>query len=283
MRGPHGQCFGSTAVAKYIYASGCANGKRVQALGGAKNHLMVMPAADIDQACDALMGAAYGSAGERCMAVSVAVAVGDETADALVGRLAPRVRGLIVGPADDEATEMGPLISAAHRDKVRSCIDAGIEEGAELTVNGREASIEGHESGFFLGGTLFDRVDSCMRIYQEEIFGPVLCLVRVASYRDAVDLINAHAYGNGTAIFTRDGDVARRFAREIQVGMVGINVPIPVPMAFHSFGGWKDSLYGDHGMHGAEGVRFYTKLKTVTERWPRSGLGGAEFGMPTPN
>ncbi|MDI5932754.1 CoA-acylating methylmalonate-semialdehyde dehydrogenase [Halomonas kalidii] len=274
---------GSTPIARYVYATGCANGKRVQALGGAKNHMVVMPDADLDKAADALMGAAYGSAGERCMAISVAVVVGDEVADALVERLAPRVRTLKVGPSSDETAEMGPLITAAHRDKVASYLGIGVEEGAGLVVDGRDVAIAspGHEEGFFLGGSLFDHVTPQMRIYREEIFGPVLGIVRVDSWEEALDLINAHEYANGTAIFTRDGDAARRFAHRIEVGMVGVNVPIPVPMAFHSFGGWRNSLFGDHHLHGPEGVRFYTRLKTITSRWPTGIRAGADYVMPT--
>ncbi|MFC5694642.1 CoA-acylating methylmalonate-semialdehyde dehydrogenase [Pseudomonas sp. GCM10022186] len=274
---------GSTPIARHIYATGAASGKRVQALGGAKNHMVVMPDADLDKTADALMGAAYGAAGERCMAISIAVAVGDATADALIGRLAPRVKALRIGPGTDPQAEMGPLITREHRDRVRSYVDIGVEEGASLVVDGREFRMQrpGFENGFYLGGSLFDRVTPEMRIYQDEIFGPVLGVVRVKNYKEAVDLINAHQYANGTAIFTRDGDSARMFAHEIQVGMVGINVPIPVPMAFHSFGGWKNSLFGDHHMHGPEGVRFYTRLKTVTSRWMSGIRNGADFVMPT--
>ncbi len=274
---------GSTPIARYIYATGSANGKRVQALGGAKNHMLVMPDADIDKAADALMGAAFGAAGERCMAISVAVAVGDAVADALVEKLAPRVRTLKIGAGTDPAAEMGPLVTQAHRDKVSSYVDLGVEEGAQLVVDGRKVRVDDPQlaNGYYLGGSLFDRVTPEMRIYKEEIFGPVLGVVRVDSYREAVELINAHEYGNGTAIFTRDGDAARMFAHEIQVGMVGINVPIPVPMAFHSFGGWKNSLFGDHHMHGPEGIRFYTRLKTITSRWLTGIRTGADFVMPT--
>ncbi|QDQ27735.1 CoA-acylating methylmalonate-semialdehyde dehydrogenase [Chitinimonas arctica] len=273
---------GSTPIAQYIYSIGTAKGKRVQALGGAKNHMVVMPDADLDQAVDALMGAAYGSAGERCMAISVAVAVGDEVADALVAKLAPKVLQLKIGSWDSSAdVEMGPLVTREHREKVRGYVDIGVAEGAELVVDGRDHVVAGCEGGFFLGGCLFDKVGTAMRIYQEEIFGPVLCVVRVASYDEAVRITNEHAYGNGTAIFTRDGDAARDFVARIQVGMVGVNVPIPVPMAFMSFGGWKQSLYGDHHAYGAEGLRFYTRLKTVTARWPQSIRAGAEFVMPT--
>jgi malonate-semialdehyde dehydrogenase (acetylating)/methylmalonate-semialdehyde dehydrogenase len=271
---------GSTPIAKYIYETGASHGKRVQALGGAKNHMVVMPDADLGQSIDALMGAGYGSAGERCMAISVAVAVG-KVADPLVTRLAERVRALRVGSGNDEAAEMGPLVTRVHRDKVRGYVDRGVEEGAELVVDGRGLRVPGCEDGFFLGGCLFDHVKPEMTIYRDEIFGPVLCVVRVPDFESAVRLINDNAYGNGTAIFTRDGDCAREFVRRIQVGMVGVNVPIPVPMAFHSFGGWKDSLFGDHHMHGPEGVRFYTRLKTVTSRWPTGIRSGADFSMPT--
>ena len=272
---------GSTPVAEYIYQTGTHHGKRVQALGGAKNHMVVMPDADMDQAADALMGAAYGSAGERCMAISVAVAVGDATADTLIDRLAPRVEGLRVGPSTAPDSEMGPLITREHRDKVKGYVDLGVDEGARLVVDGRDLTIEGHADGFFLGGCLFDRVTTDMRIYREEIFGPVLCVVRAPDFETALNMVNDHEYGNGTAIFTRDGDTARTFASKVQAGMVGVNVPIPVPMAFHSFGGWKRSLFGDIHVHGAEGIRFYTKLKTVTSRWPTGIRAGADFHMPT--
>jgi len=272
---------GSTPIARYIYATGCAHGKRVQALGGAKNHMVVLPDADLDQAADALMGAGYGSAGERCMAISVAVAVGDKVADALVAKLAPRVRALAIGAGDAKDMDMGPLISSAHRDKVKGYVDAGVGEGAKLVVDGRAHKVAGGEKGFFLGGCLFDGVKPEMKIYKEEIFGPVLSILRVDTYEQAVQLVNDHEYGNGVALFTRDGDAARDFANRIQVGMVGINVPIPVPMAFHSFGGWKASLFGDHNIYGPEGVRFYTRMKTVTTRWPASIRAGAQFVMPT--
>jgi len=270
---------GSTPIASYIYAQGTANGKRVQALGGAKNHLVVMPDADLDQVTDALMGAAYGSAGERCMAISVAVAVGD-VADTLIARLAPRVRALKVGDGMDAANEMGPLITAQHRAKVSGYIDDGVEAGATLVVDGRTRTVPGQERGFFLGGTLFDHVQPNMNIYREEIFGPVLCVVRVPDFKSAIELINAHEFGNGVSCFTSDGGVARAFARHVQIGMVGINVPIPVPMAWHSFGGWKRSLFGDHHAYGEEGVRFYTRYKSVMQRWPDSIAKGAEFTMP---
>jgi malonate-semialdehyde dehydrogenase (acetylating)/methylmalonate-semialdehyde dehydrogenase len=272
---------GSTPIARYIYATATANGKRAQCLGGAKNHMIVMPDADLDQAVDALMGAAYGSAGERCMAISVAVPVGEKTADALVAKLIPKVRALKVGPGTDPDSEMGPLVTKVHRDKVSGYIDAGVAEGAELLVDGRGLKLQGYEGGYFLGGSLFDRVTPEMSIYREEIFGPVLAVTRAPDYATAARLINEHEYGNGTAIFTRDGDAAREFAHGIEVGMVGINVPIPVPMAFHSFGGWKASLFGDHAMHGPEGVRFYTRLKTITTRWPTGIRAGADFVMPT--
>jgi malonate-semialdehyde dehydrogenase (acetylating)/methylmalonate-semialdehyde dehydrogenase len=271
---------GSTPVAEHVYRTGTNAGKRVQALGGAKNHLVVMPDADLDQAADALMGAAFGSAGERCMAISVAVAVGDATADALVERLRERVRALRVGPGTVPGVEMGPLVTGEHYAKVRSYVDLGVDEGAQLVVDGREARDDAWGDGFFLGGSVFDRVTPGMRIYHDEIFGPVLGIVRVDTVDDALRLCNEHPFGNGVAIFTRDGGVARTFAHRVQVGMVGINVPIPVPMAFHSFGGWKRSLFGDHAIHGAEGVRFYTRLKTITTRWPETTTG-PEFTFPT--
>lgn len=270
---------GSTPIAEYIYTTGTQNGKRVQALGGAKNHMIIMPDADMDQAADALMGAAYGSAGERCMAISVAVAVGDDVADTLVEKLSPRIEALKIGPAETDA-DMGPLITAAHRDKVLSYIDSGVAEGAKLVVDGRGVKVKGCDGGFFLGGCLFDHVTPQMKIYKEEIFGPVLALVRAKTYAEAVTLINTHEYGNGTAVFTRDGGTARAFARDIEVGMVGINVPIPVPVAMHSFGGWKRSLFGDQHMHGLEGVRFFTRLKTVSARWPDGPAQGADFHFP---
>ncbi|WP_448951238.1 CoA-acylating methylmalonate-semialdehyde dehydrogenase [Labrys neptuniae] len=272
---------GSTPIARYIYETASHNGKRCQALGGAKNHMIVMPDADIDQAVDALMGAAYGSAGERCMAISVAVPIGDATAEALLAKLEPRIRALKIGPGTDPEAEMGPLVTKQHLDKVRGYIDTGVAEGAKLVVDGRGFSMQGYENGYYLGGTLFDGVTTDMTIYKEEIFGPVLSVARAPDYATAARMINEHEFGNGTAIFTRDGDAAREFAHQIQVGMVGINVPIPVPMAFHSFGGWKASLFGDHHMHGPEGVRFYTKLKTITSRWPTGIRSGADFVMPT--
>jgi malonate-semialdehyde dehydrogenase (acetylating)/methylmalonate-semialdehyde dehydrogenase len=272
---------GSTPIAEYIYATGAAHGKRVQALGGAKNHMVVLPDANLDQATDALMGAAYGSAGERCMAISVAVAVG-KAGDVLIEKLAPRVKALKVGPGTDPDSEMGPLVTRQHLDKVRGYVAKGVEEGAKLVVDGRGYKPpQGYEEGFYLGGSLFDHVTPEMTIYRDEIFGPVLSVVRAPDFESAVNLVNGHEYGNGTAIFTRDGDAAREFASRIQIGMVGINVPIPVPMAFHSFGGWKRSLFGDMAMHGPEGVRFYTRLKTVTARWPTGIRAGADYIMPT--
>ena len=272
---------GSTPVAEHVYARGSASGKRVQALGGAKNHMIVMPDADMDQAVDALMGAGFGSAGERCMAISVAVPVGEKTADRLVEALAPKIRTMKVGPATDPQSEMGPVITAEAKRRIEGLIGEGVSEGAELVVDGRGLKLQGYENGFFLGGTLFDRVTKDMTIYREEIFGPVLCVVRTERFDEAADLVNSHEYGNGTAIFTRDGDVARAFAASIEVGMVGINVPIPVPVAYHSFGGWKRSLFGDHSIYGPEGVRFYTRLKTVTARWPNGIRAGAEFNFPS--
>lgn len=272
---------GSTPIAEYIYARGTAAGKRVQALGGAKNHMIVMPDADMDQAVDALMGAGYGSAGERCMAISVAVPVGEKTANRLVEALAPKVRALKVGPASDAQSEMGPVITMDAKRRISGLIDLGVSEGADLVVDGRSLQLQGYENGYFLGGSLFDRVTRDMAIYKQEIFGPVLSVVRAESYDEAADLINTHEYGNGTAIFTRDGDAARAFADKIEVGMVGINVPLPVPVAYHSFGGWKRSLFGDHAIYGPEGVRFYTRIKTVTARWPTGIRQGAEFNFPS--
>jgi malonate-semialdehyde dehydrogenase (acetylating)/methylmalonate-semialdehyde dehydrogenase len=272
---------GSTPIAEYIYARGAAKGKRVQALGGAKNHMIIMPDADIDQAVDALMGAGYGSAGERCMAISVAVPVGETTANKIVEALAPKIRALKIGPATDPEAEMGPVVTADAKRRIASLIDQGVKEGAELVVDGRGLVLQGYENGFFLGGSLFDRVTPDMTIYRQEIFGPVLSVVRTGSFDEAAGLINSNEYGNGTAIFTRDGDAARAFADKIEVGMVGINVPIPVPVAYHSFGGWKRSLFGDHSIYGPEGVRFYTRLKTVTARWPTGIRKGAEFNFPS--
>ena len=271
---------GSTPIAQYIYTTGAANGKRVQALGGAKNHMVVMPDADMDQAADALMGAAYGSAGERCMAISVAVAVGD-AGDKLVELIKPKVESLKIGPGTDNDMDMGPLVTGDHLNKVKGYVDIGVDEGADLVVDGRDYSLQGYEEGFFIGGCLFDKVTTDMRIYQEEIFGPVLSVVRSQDFDNAVQIINDHEFGNGVSIFTRDGDAALEFTNRIMVGMVGVNVPIPVPMAFHSFGGWKSSLFGDIHMHGPEGVRFYTRQKAITSRWPTGIRSGAEFTMPT--
>lgn len=272
---------GSTAIAKYVYATGAANGKRVQAMGGAKNHMIIMPDADVDQAVDALVGAGYGSAGERCMAISAAIPVGKKIADALVEKLAPRVRALKIGPSTDKDSEMGPLVTKEHLAKVKGYVDLGVKEGADLKVDGRNVKLQGYEKGYFMGGCLFDKVTADMTIYKEEIFGPVLSVVRTESFEEAIKLPNEHPYGNGVAIFTRDGDAARDFAHRVQVGMVGINVPIPVPLAFHTFGGWKQSAFGDTNQHGPEGVRFFTKIKTVTARWPRGIRAGAEFDIPT--
>lgn len=273
---------GSTPIAEYIYATGTKNGKRVQALGGAKNHAVVMPDADIDNTVNALMGAAYGSCGERCMAITVAVCVGEDTADTIVARLGEQLKNLKVGNGTDSCNDMGPLISQAHFEKVRSYVDLGVEEGANLVVDGRTIEVEGHEDGFFLGGCLFDNVTPDMRIYQEEIFGPVLCVVRAESQEQAMQMIDDHEYGNGTCIFTRDGEAARYFADNIQVGMVGINVPLPVPVAMHSFGGWKRSLFGDLFAYGPDSVRFYTRRKTITQRWPTGGVREqAQFSFPS--
>lgn len=269
---------GSTPIAKYIYEVGTAHGKRVQALGGAKNHLVVMPDADIAQAADAIMGAAYGSAGERCMAISVVVAVGT-SADPVIDALKTRIAALKIGASDDPQSDMGPLVTRVHCDRVRSYVDLGVEEGARLVVDGRNVSVHGCEQGFFLGPCLFDHVTPNMRVVQEEIFGPVLCVVRVKSLDDAIACVNSHPYGNGTSIFTQSGHAAREYTTRVQVGMHGVNVPIPVPMAFHSFGGVKQSIFGSHGMHGDEGVHFYTQLRTITARWPKTSLG-ADFHMP---
>lgn len=270
---------GSTAIGEYIYTRGTSNGKRVQALCGAKNHMVIMPDADMEQVTDALIGSAYGSAGERCMAISVAVPIGEETADKLIESLAPRIRALKVAPYTDPTSELGPVISKQSFDKINNYIDQGLEKGANLVVDGRGLKLQGYEGGYFLGGCLFDNVTTDMSIYQEEIFGPVLSVVRGKSYDDAVNMVNDHEYGNGTAIFTRDGDAARDFWSRARIGMVGINVPIPVPVAYHSFGGWKRSLFGDHHIHGMEGVRFYTRLKTMTTRWPSGIRTGAEFNF----
>lgn len=270
---------GSTPIAEYIYARGSAAGKRVQALGGAKNHMVVMPDADMDMAVDALIGAAYGSAGERCMAISVAVAIGD-AGDRLVAALAERTARLKIGDGMSEGMEMGPVVTQAARQRIERLIGEGVEQGATLVVDGRNYKVDGRENGFFVGGTLFDHVKPEMSIYQEEIFGPVLCVVRLPDVGSAVELINANEYGNGVAVFTRDGGVAREFVRQIQVGMVGVNVPLPVPMAFNSFGGWKRSMFGDHHAYGPEGVRFYTRHKAVMQRWPNTASAGVEFAFP---
>jgi len=273
---------GSTPVAEAIYTRGAAAGKRVQALGGAKNHAVVMPDADLDNAVSSLMGAAYGSCGERCIAVPVVVAVGDAVADALVERLAAAVREMKVGPGSQPGNDMGPLITRQHREKVVGYLDAGLREGAQLVVDGRTLRVAEAPDGFFLGGCLFDRVTPAMSIYQHEIFGPVLCVVRAASLDEAIALIDAHEYGNGTCIFTRDGEAARYFTDRIQVGMVGVNVPLPVPVAYHSFGGWKRSLFGDLGAYGPDGVRFYTRRKTITQRWPSAAVREqATFAFPS--
>ena len=271
---------GSTPIAEYVYQRGTKAGKRMQALGGAKNHMVILPDADLDQAANALMGAGYGSAGERCMAISVAVPVGEGTADALIEKLKPRIEKLRIGPATDREAEMGPVVTSQHRDRILNYIDKGVAEGAKLVVDGRGFSLQGYENGYFVGGTLFDDVQPEMSIYRDEIFGPVLSVVRAPDYTAAVDLIHGHEYANGTAIFTRDGDAAREFADRIEVGMVGINVPIPVPVSYHSFGGWKRSLFGDHAIYGPEGVHFYTRLKTVTTRWPAGIKEGAQFTFP---
>ncbi len=272
---------GSTPIAAYIYARGAAAGKRVHAFGGAKNHMVIMPDADMGQAVDALIGAGYGSAGERCMAISVAVPVGKGTADRLMEKLVPRVEGLKIGPSTDSSADYGPLVTAAAVAKVRDYIDVGLKEGATLAVDGRGFTMQGYEKGFYLGSCLFDNVTKDMRIYKEEIFGPVLSVVRAKTYDEALSLCNDHEYGNGTAIFTRDGDAARDFVSKVQVGMVGVNVPIPTPLAYYSFGGWKRSVFGDLNQHGPDSIRFYTKTKTVTSRWPSGVKEGAEFSMPT--
>jgi malonate-semialdehyde dehydrogenase (acetylating) / methylmalonate-semialdehyde dehydrogenase len=272
---------GSSAVAGYIYATGTANGKRVQCFGGAKNHMIVMPDADMDQAVDALVGAGYGSAGERCMAVSVAVPVGKKTGDILVEKLIPRVESLKIGPATDPQADYGPLVTRTHLEKVKSYVDVGVKEGAKLVVDGRNFKLQGYENGHFMGGCLFDEVTPSMRIYKEEIFGPVLSVVRAKDYEEALRLPSEHDYGNGVAIFTRDGDTARDFTSRVEVGMVGVNFAIPVPLAYHSFGGWKRSGFGDLNQHGPDSIRFYTKTKTVTSRWPSGTKEGAEFVIPT--
>ena len=273
---------GSTPIAEYIYSEGTKRGKRVQALGGAKNHAVVLPDADLDNTVNALMGAAYGSCGERCMAISVVVAVGDQVAEKLVEKLVPKIAALKIGAGTSCGLDMGPLVTGAARDKVKGYIDSGVAEGAELVVDGRQLSVAGCEAGFFVGGTLFDKVTPEMTIYREEIFGPVLCIMRVGSLEAAMQLINDHEYGNGTCLFTRDGEAARLFCDEIEVGMVGVNVPLPVPVAYHSFGGWKRSLFGDLHAYGPDGVRFYTKRKTITQRWPqRASHEASQFAFPS--
>ncbi len=272
---------GSTPIAEYVYGRGTAHGKRVQTFGGAKNHMIIMPDADMDQAVDALVGAGYGSAGERCMAISVAVPVGRATADAMIEKLVPRVEKLKVGLSSDREADYGPLVTRAHLEKVRSYVELGLKEGAKLKVDGRSFRMQGYEGGYFLGGCLFDEVKPDMRIYREEIFGPVLSVVRAESYEEAVELPSSHEYGNGVAIYTRDGDAARDFASKVQVGMVGINVPIPVPVAYHTFGGWKRSAFGDLNQHGPDSIRFYTRTKTITSRWPSGIKDGAQFVLPT--
>ncbi|WP_329180381.1 CoA-acylating methylmalonate-semialdehyde dehydrogenase [Streptomyces decoyicus] len=272
---------GSTPIAADIYATAAAHGKRAQCFGGAKNHMIVMPDADLDQAVDALIGAGYGSAGERCMAISVAVSVGEDTADRLVARLKERIAMLRIGASDDPDADFGPLVSRDALDRVRRYVDIGVTEGAELVVDGRDFTLPGYENGFFAGASLFDRVAPAMRIYREEIFGPVLCVVRAADYEEALRLPSEHPYGNGVAIFTRDGDTARDFTRRVNTGMVGVNVPIPVPVAYHTFGGWKRSGFGDLNQHGPDAIRFYTRTKTVTSRWPSGVKEGASFTIPT--
>ena len=272
---------GSTPIAEYVYARGCANGKRVQCFGGAKNHMVIMPDADMNQAVDALIGAGYGSAGERCMAVSVAVPVGKGTADALMAKLIPRVESLKIGPSTDSSADYGPLVTREALERVKNYVEIGVKEGAKLVVDGRGFKMQGYENGFYLGGCLFDDVTADMRIYKEEIFGPVLSVVRAPTYDEALRLCNEHEYGNGVAIFTRDGDAARDFASKVQVGMIGINVPIPVPLAYYTFGGWKRSGFGDLNQHGPDSFRFYTKTKTVTARWPSGVKDGAQFSIPT--
>ena len=273
---------GSTPIAEYIYATGTAHGKRVQALGGAKNHAIVMPDADLDNAVSALMGAAYGSCGERCMAIPVVVAVGDETGDAVVAKLTAELANMKVGNGLEEGHDMGPLVTREHYEKVRGYVDLGVEEGAELEVDGRDIEVPGHPDGFYLGGCLFDKVEPGMKIYQDEIFGPVLTVVRVDTLQQAMDLIDAHEYGNGTCVFTRDGEVARYFTDNIKVGMVGVNVPLPVPVAYHSFGGWKRSLFGDLSAYGPDAMRFYTRRKTITQRWPSAGVReGIKYTFPS--
>ncbi|MCF1434839.1 CoA-acylating methylmalonate-semialdehyde dehydrogenase [Agrobacterium vitis] len=272
---------GSTPIARYVYGTAAANGKRAQCFGGAKNHMIIMPDADLDQAANALMGAGYGSAGERCMAISVAVPVGDETADRLIAKLTPMIESLRIGPYTDDKADMGPVITKEARDRILGLIDGGVDAGAKLVVDGRDFKLQGYENGNFVGGCLFDNVTPDMDIYKTEIFGPVLSVVRAKNYEDALDLPMKHEYGNGVAIYTRDGDAARDFASRINIGMVGINVPIPVPLAYHSFGGWKASSFGDLNQHGTDSIKFWTRTKTVTSRWPSGIKDGAEFVMPT--
>ena len=272
---------GSTAIAHYIYSTGCAHGKRVQCFGGAKNHMIVMPDADMEQAANALIGAGYGSAGERCMAIAVAVPVGEQAADALMEKLVPKVEALKIGPSNDPDADFGPLVTGEALTRVRGYVDLGVEEGADLVVDGRDFKMQGYEKGFFMGACLFDHVKPDMRIYKEEIFGPVLTVVRAGDYEEGLALASDHEYGNGVAVFTRDGDAARDFASRVNVGMVGINVPIPVPLAYHTFGGWKRSGFGDLNQHGPDSIRFYTKTKTVTSRWPTGVKESAEFVIPT--
>ena len=274
---------GSTAIAEYVYSRGCAAGKRVQCFGGAKNHMIIMPDADMDQAVDALIGAGYGSAGERCMAISVAVPVGEDTANRLVSKLMPRVENLRIGPSTDREADYGPVVTGQALERIRDYVEVGINEGATLAVDGRDFKMQGYENGYFMGGCLFDNVTKDMRIYKEEIFGPVLSVVRAKNYEEALDLPMSHEYGNGVAIYTRDGDAARDFADRINIGMVGVNVPIPVPLAYYTFGGWKKSSFGDLNQHGPDSVRFYTRTKTVTSRWPSGIKDGAEFSIPTMN
>jgi len=274
---------GSTPIAHYIYSRATANGKRAQCFGGAKNHAIIMPDADMDQTVDALIGAGFGSAGERCMAISVAVPVGKETADRLVEKLIPRVESLKVGPSTDSSADFGPLVTKEALARVKGYVDSGVKEGAKLVVDGRDFSLQGYENGYYMGGCLFDDVTADMKIYKEEIFGPVLSVVRATNYENAIKFANDHEMGNGVAIFTRDGDAARDFASRVQVGMVGVNVPIPVPIAYYTFGGWKASSFGDLNQHGADAFRFYTKTKTVTSRWPSGIKDGAEFVIPTMN
>jgi malonate-semialdehyde dehydrogenase (acetylating)/methylmalonate-semialdehyde dehydrogenase len=272
---------GSTPIAEYIYGRGCSNGKRVQCFGGAKNHMLIMPDADMDQAVNALVGAGYGAAGERCMAISVAVPVGEKTADALMKKLIPRVEALKIGPSTDPSADYGPLVTRQALDRAKNYVDIGIKEGAKLAVDGRGFKMQGYENGYFMGGCLFDHVTPDMKIYKEEIFGPVLSVVRAKTYEEAVRLPTEHEYGNGVAIYTRDGDTARDFVNRVQVGMVGVNFAIPVPLAYHTFGGWKRSGFGDLNQHGPDSIRFYTKTKTVTARWPTGTKEGAEFVIPT--